>query len=215
MIKTRQKSVAVLLVILFAMFTNSSLVVAGANFSWPLFMPAATGVGLCGAEDVERCRNEGDCLNYGGMWYNDVCHQSITCSDIAGCYTGNLSDSCPGNSVGGKVAFTINSDGSFSTITQYAVKANGTITNRSGNQFSGLVQTDTNGCGKFTINCTNHGTSISCNYQYANGKSGSISNGKPATCKPANQFLTETLAGSWRFDYKIGNILRTDNYVLD
>ncbi len=206
------KSFFVLVCVLgFVLSAGSSF---GAEFSWPMFVPATTGAGLCDAQNIERCRNEADCLSFGGYWFNDQCN-SFTCSDIAGCYSGTMSDNCPGYWVGGKIGISIGSNCSFASVSQYGVKVSGTITARQGNVFSGTAQTDANGCGQFSITCTDNGTSISCNYRYATGQTGSIINARQGDCIPANRFLTETLAGSWRFNYAIGSSPFVQNYSLD
>lgn len=187
----------------------------GAEFPWAMFVPATSGAGLCDAQNIEHCRTEDSCLKFGGTWFNSMCNSSITCSDIAGCYSGTMTDNCPGYWAGGKVGVTINSNCSISSVSQYGVKSYGTITARQGNVFSGSAQTDANGCGQFSITCTDNGTSISCNYRYTNGKTGSITNGNSSTCKSANQFLTESLDGNWVFNYTIGTSPFVDYYDLD
>lgn len=186
------------IVLLFSCFASGA-----EKFSWPLFLPAITGSGPCDQQDLDHCRRDSECIALGGNWYDDKCNSSVTCSDIAGCYSGTLSDNCPGYWAGGQIGLSINSNCSFSSVSQYGVKNSGTITNRQNSVFSGTGQTDANGCGQFAITCTNNGTAISCNYNYANGKKGSISNTYQGICRSPNQFLTETLAGSWTFRFVI------------
>ena len=164
---------------------------------------------------IPDINNEQDCLRYDGYWDNNSCNESFTCSDIAGCYSGTLSDNCAGYLVGGKVGVVVNSDCTFSTVSQYGVMSSGTITSNEGNVFTANAQTDANGCGKYSMTCTDSGSSLSCDYQYANGKAGSVGNASQGQCRSANQYLTETLAGSWRFDYTIGSSPYTDYYNLD
>jgi len=197
---------------IFLLFT--CLASGAEGFPWPMFLPAITASGPCDLQDLDRCRRDSECLALGGYWYEDKCNSSITCSDIAGCYSGTLSDNCPGYWAGGQIGVSINSNCSFSSVSQYGVKNSGIITNRQDNVFSGTGQTDANGCGQFAITCTNNGTAVSCNYNYANGKSGSISNAYQGVCQSPNQFLTETLAGSWTFNYTIGSSFWTDYYYL-
>lgn len=195
--------------LLFSCFASSA-----EEFPWPIFLPAITTSSPCDLHDLDRCKTDSECIALGGYWYDDECNSSVTCSDIAGCYSGTLADNCPGYWAGGKIGVSINSNCSFSSVSQYGVKNSGTITTRQNNVFSGTGQTDADGCGQFTITCTNNGTAVSCNYNYANGKSGSISNAYQGVCRSPNQFLTETLAGGWTFSYSIGASFWTDYYYL-
>jgi hypothetical protein len=137
-----------------------------------------------------------------------------SCSDIAGCYSGNFVDNCPGYNVNGILGVNINSDCTFSTVSIFGVKSSGKITGRTNNTYIGRGQTDPSGCGAYNITCMDLGSSISCNYNYDNGRSGSISNGYSAQCMPPNKFLTQSLAGSWSFTYQIISIFQ-DRFYLD
>ncbi|MDW7774656.1 MAG: hypothetical protein SCH71_17375 [Desulfobulbaceae bacterium] len=109
---------------------------------------------------------------------------------------------------------SINTDCSFTGVSIFGVKFSGTITRKINNSYSGAGQTDANGCGSFTITCTNDASFLSCNYDYNNGGSGTIQNASEDQCMPANRFLTRSLAGSWSFTYEIISIF-TDYYNLD
>lgn len=114
----------------------------------------------------------------------------------------------------GEVGVSVNTDCTFSSVSQYGVESNGRLTSRQGNVFNGSAQTDASGCGQFSVTCTDYGTSISCDYQYTNGKTGSIRNAYLGQCRSANQYLTETLAGSWKFSYTLISTW-DDYYYLD
>ncbi len=177
--------------------SSSSILAFGANeFPWPMFLPAITGAAGVSNDGATGVSSD------------------LTCSGIAGCYSGTLSDNCPGYWVGGKVGVTVNTDCTFSGISQYGVEINGAFTSKQGDIFTGSATTDANGCGQFSITCTDYGSSISCDYQYANGKTGTIRSAYQQQCRSNNQYLTETLAGSWIFSYTIISTW-VDYYDLD
>ncbi|HBI16280.1 MAG TPA: hypothetical protein DDY20_12365 [Desulfobulbaceae bacterium] len=118
---------------------------------------------------------------------------------IAGCYSGNFTDNCLGDTVNGIIGVAINADRSFSTLSIFGVESSGKFTEKIHNTYSGSGQTDATGCGSYDITCTDLGYSISCNYKYANGKTGAIPDANQAQCMPANKFLIQSLAGSWNF----------------
>lgn len=154
---------------------------ANAKFPWPMFYPAITGPGakpdVCDQGHIFLCTDQESCINNNGYWYNNSCQQNVTCLDIAGDYTGNMSDNCPGYWVTGNIDVGINSNCSFHALSSYSILIYGNITNRQDNMFSSSdAQTDYNGCGPLSITCTNNGTSTSCNYKYANGKMGYVTN---------------------------------------
>jgi len=140
--------------------------------------------------------------------------QKGTCECIAGCYEGAFTDNCPGTAVTGMMNLTVNADCSFSSLSNHGVQTSGSITNHTGSTYSGSGTTDSNGCGAFSLTCTDIGSSVACNYKYNNGRTGSIPNAGSSTCKPLNRFKTELLAGSWRYTYQIISIF-TDDYYLD
>lgn len=134
------------------------------DFPWTLFLPAITMSGPCDPQDLSRCRNDSDCVDLGGYWFDNKCNIAITCTDIAGCYLGSLSDNCPGYTLGGEMGISINANCSFLSVSQYGVKSSGAITGRQEGMFSGAGQTDAEGCGQFFITCTDNSTSVSCSY---------------------------------------------------
>jgi hypothetical protein len=154
-------------------------------------------------------------LNIGGVkdTFSVTTKPKPTCEDIAGCYSGNFTDNCPGYNVNGILGVNINFDCTFSTVSIFGVKSSGKIIDRTNNTYIGTGQTDPSGCGAYNITCTDLGSSISCNYNYDNGRSGSISNGYSAQCMPPNKFLTQSLAGSWSFTYQIISTFQDKFYL--
>lgn len=163
---------------------------SSADFPWTMFLPGIIG-------------------NHSGI------SPKVTCEDIAGCYEGAFTDNCPGTVVTGRMYLAMNSDCSFSSFSNSGVQATGSITGRNGSIYTGSGTTDSNGCGAFSLTCSDTGSSVSCNYTYSTGKTGSIPNASPVACKPLNRLKTEMLAGSWRFTYQIGISTFTNDYYLN
>lgn len=136
------------------------------------------------------------------------------CDGIVGCYEGIFTDNCAGSTISGKINLMVSDKCSFSSLSSLSVGTSGAISDKKDSTYYGTGSTDPNGCGNFSITCQKNNSSISCNYRYANGKSGSISNAVPVPCKPINRLKTELLAGSWVFTYKIINIF-TNYYYLN
>lgn len=134
---------------------------------------------------------------------------------IAGCYSGNFTDNCLGNNANGIIGVSITTDRSFSTVSIFGGKSSGKLTERIKNTYTGSGQTDATGCGFYDITCTDLGYSISCNYKYANGKTGTISNANPTQCMAANKFLIQSLAGSWTFMHSSNNFYLNINTVRE
>lgn len=168
-------------------FKNIEYTYVSKKFPWTMFLPAIT---------------------------RGCAEQAGRCECIAGCYEGAFTDNCPGTAVTGMMNLTVNADCSFSSLSNYGVQTSGSITNHTGSTYSGSGTTDSNGCGAFSLTCTDTGSSVACNYTYSNGKTGSIPNAGSSTCKPLNRLKTEMLAGSWRFAYQI-LIMFTSDYYLD
>lgn len=141
-------------------------------------------------------------------------NNASVCDGIVGCYEGTFTDNCAGSTISGKINLMVNDKCSFSSLSSLSVGTSGTIYDKKDSTYSGTGSTDPNGCGNFSITCQKKNSSMFCNYRYANGKSGSISNAVPVPCKPINRLKTELLAGSWVFTYKIINIF-TNYYYLN
>lgn len=124
---------------------------------------------------------------------------SYSMDHIAGCYSGNFTDNCSGININGIIGVTINDNRSFSTVSIFGGQSSGKFIERENNTYTGSGQTDATGCGPYDISCTDLGYSISCNYKYANGKTGTISNANAASCMPAEKFFIQNLAGGWSF----------------
>lgn len=146
------------------------------KFPWPLFMPAITKMGKCSPQNLLLCTTEETCLQSRGYWYTNSCHAEITCSDIAGYYSGDMSDNCPGFWVSGPVFVSITSGCYFHADSyMYGVSSFGIFNHRQGDVItSDSAQTSVNGCGQFSITCTDRGDSHFCNYRYLNGRMGTM-----------------------------------------
>lgn len=105
------------------------------------------------------------------------------CEDLAGCYQGAFTDNCDGTPVSGGLTLTVNNDCSFSTLIDLGVRTSGELTTRNGSTYSGFGQTDSNGCGAFTVSCTDKGASVTCEYTYSNGSGGQIPGASATVCK--------------------------------
>lgn len=141
--------------------------------------------------------------------------QEISCESIAGCYSGLFVDTCSGSSVEGRINISVRKDCSFVSITDSGIQASGSITDQNQSIYTGNGQTDANGCGAFTISINHTGDSFSGNWEYKNGRHGSITNAASGVCKSANRLATEMLAGSWRFTYSVGSSTYTDSYQFN
>jgi len=128
------------------------------DFPWELFLPAITKMGS---------------------------NLPLSCNDIAGCYNGIFTDSCPGFSLEGRINIALQNDCTFTVITNSGIHANGKFTKRDGNTYTGSGQTDSAGCGAFNIVMGDLGTSITANYKYVNGLTGSVPNASSGICKSA------------------------------
>ena len=126
---------------------------------------------------------------------------SLTCKDIAGCYSGGFTDNCTGYSVQGRMNVSIKENCSVSIISSYGVTSSGSITKRNGETYFGTGNTGSNGCGSFSFTAVDKGPSISVNYIYNNGKTGVLPSGASGYCKSENRLRTEMLAGKWSFSY--------------
>ncbi|MGB5232313.1 MAG: hypothetical protein WBN83_12390 [Desulfoprunum sp.] len=158
------------------------------DFPWELFLPAITKMGS---------------------------NLPLSCNDIAGCYNGIFTDSCPGFSLEGRINIALQNDCTFTVITNSGIHANGKFTKRDGNTYTGSGQTDSAGCGAFNIVMGDLGTSITANYKYVNGLTGSVPNASSGICKSANRLNTEMLTGTWRLTYKIGDSTYIDDYKFN
>lgn len=165
------RSLAGFVIAVLSLFLVSSAF-AEEEFSWELFLPAI----ISGAN-------------------------SLTCEDIAGCYSGDFTDNCPGYSAEGKMNVSIKENCSVTIVSSYGVTSSGSITERNGGTYSGTGNTGSNGCGPFSFTAIDKEPSISVNYTYNNGKTGALTSGAPGYCKSENRLRTEMLAGKWRFSY--------------
>lgn len=126
---------------------------------------------------------------------------SLTCEDIAGCYSGDFTDNCAGYSAQGKMNVSIKENCSVTIVSSYGVTSSGSITKRNGGTYSGTGNTGSNGCGSFSFTAIDKGSFIAVNYRYNNGKTGTLPSGVSGYCKSENRLRTEMLAGTWNFSY--------------
>lgn len=139
---------------------------------------------------------------------------SLTCEDIAGCYSGDFTDNCAGYSAQGKMNVSIKENCSVTIVSSYGVTSSGSITERNGATYSGTGNTGSNGCGSFSFTAIDKGSYISVNYRYNNGKTGALPSGVSGYCKSENRLRTEMLAGTWRFSYYIGDSYYDDTFAF-
>lgn len=126
------------------------------KFSWPMLLPAITTA---------------------------KSNQKLTCESLAGCYKGEYTDNCEGPTVRGEVDLTVGRDCTFRAFIDVAFQPSGNLTHRNGSMYSGSGQTDSTGCGAFTLTCTENDASITCDYTYSNGREGNIMGSSSISCR--------------------------------
>lgn len=126
------------------------------NFSWPTVLPA-----------INAAKS----------------NQRLTCESLAGCYKGEYTDNCEGPTVRGEVDLTVGRDCTFRAFIDVAFQPSGNLISRDGSMYSGSGQTDSTGCGAFTLTCTEKNTSITCDYKYSNGREGQIIGTSNSSCR--------------------------------
>ena len=102
---------------------------------------------------------------------------SSSCNEIAGNYVGTATDNCTGRNITSNQVVDVNSECTFvakSTSGSTTITTNGSLTARNGNNYQGRA-TNNAGCGSFDMNCSVNLPSVTCNYTFSNGASGTIS----------------------------------------